>query len=421
MIILEMSKKSKKSKKSKMKHTSENKNQRNRLKKNKCKRKSKRKSKRLTGGTRFEREPSFKSALTDRSISVSEGPTLVSYNILDIVYNALRLPSVIYDLFTILYVCKVDHSFVYFNTDVILKFNAYSTPEKPMPPGLQRLFEKKTGEKRVFTTKGLVSHWGIYDQDYICKLLNERFVLIQQQIQAFINEYISKNNINISDLESLNHLLDLLETDLLSGDMQAEMIDIFQEKQVQIDYLKQGIKIIKNMKILELEYDYTVTQNKMILYRALGDLRDDRFDSASLSFGLSLFAGFLNDPDASTICYLVDNPILSVYIFNPQEEADLFYIPPLIPIVSLLGSGELFHGRSKIPIGLIKKSIKNFKGFANRDYFQDERRFFKPLVTSLTLEQIEGKFKQIRGDYTTNYTTFQLEGGNTGYKQVYLF
>ena len=419
------------SKKSKMKHGFENKNQRNRLKKKKFKKskiKSKRKrkrKKRLTGGARFDSEPSFQSALTDKSISVSGEPTVVSYNILDIVYNGLGLPSVIYDLFMILYVFKVDHSFVDFDTDKILKFNAYSTPEKPMPPALQRLFEKKTGEKRVFTTKGSISHWGIYDQDYICKLLNEKFVLIQQQIQAFINEYISKNNINISDLESLNHLLDLLETDLLSGDMQAEMqakmIEIFPEKQVQIDFLREGIKIVKQMEIVKLEYNYTIVQRKMILYRALGDFRDDRLAKSSLSFGLSLFAGFFNDSDASTICYLVENPILSVYIFNPQDESDLFYLPPLIPIVSLLASGELFHGRSKIPIGLIKKGIQDFKGFANQGYFPDERRFFEPLVTSLTLEQIEDKFKQIRGeDYVSKYTEVELEG-KTGYKQVYLF
>jgi hypothetical protein len=405
-----MRKKSKMSKKSKMKHGFENKNQRNRLKKKKFKKskiKSKRKrkrKKRLTGGARFESEPSFKSALTDKSIAVSEEPTVVSYNILDIVYNGLGLPSVIYDLFMILYVFKVDHSFVDFDIDKILNFNAYSTPGHGcFPP--------------------TISHWGIYDQDYICKLLNEKFVPIQQQIQAFINEYISKNNINISDLESLNHLLDLLETDLLSGDMQAEIQDKMPEKQVQIDFLREGIKIVKQMEIVKLEYNYTIVQRKMILYRALGNCRDDRFASASfasasLSFGLSLFAGFFNDPDASTICYLIEKPILSVYIFNPQEEANLFYLPHLIPIVSLLASGELFHGRSKIPIGLIKKGIQ---GFANQGYFPDERRFFKPLVTSLTLEQIEDKFKQIRGeDYVSKYTEVELEG-KTGYKQVYLF
>ena len=114
-----MTKKSKRTKrsKSKMKRGFETKNQGDRLKKKKFKRykkKTKRKiRKRLTGGARFEGDPQFKSSVANRSITVSSEPIVVSpQNILDIVYNGLGLPSVIYDLLVILYVFQNDYNHV---------------------------------------------------------------------------------------------------------------------------------------------------------------------------------------------------------------------------------------------------------------------------------------------------------------------
>ena len=159
-----MAKKSKRTKrsKSKMKRGFETKNQSDRLNKKKFKRykkKTKRKiRKRLTGGARFEGDQQFKSSLEkNRSITVSSEPIVVSpQNILDIVYNGLGLPSVIYDLLVILYFCEMGNV-VDFDVRGLLNFNPISKLATPQSKG------------------GKTSLWGMYDLDSVCKLINEKF------------------------------------------------------------------------------------------------------------------------------------------------------------------------------------------------------------------------------------------------------
>jgi hypothetical protein len=77
----------------------------------------------------------------------------------------------------------------------------------------------------------------------------------------------------------------------------------------------------------------------------------------SLSFSQSLLAGSIADPSAcaltllfgaknGTVCYAVFIDKKS-YFNGPQK--NLFFIPPCTALVDLLGSGEFFHARSKIP------------------------------------------------------------------------
>jgi hypothetical protein len=477
-----MTKKSKRTKrsKSKMKRGFETKNQGDRLKKKKFKRykkKTKRKiRKRLTGGARFEGDPQFKSSVANRSITVSSEPIVVSpQNILDIVYNGLGLPSVIYDLLVILYVFQNDYNY---DDDVdavkeMLEYDAVSVAAvQRLTRDLELLkkLSKKTGRPMpVFgMSKAIISNHDTYDLEHICKLINEKFqggaeepepepepqpqpdpnkheeenVLprkLQTKIELFINEYLLKNDIDKTQLADLEHLLELLEKDISSTQDPAvdRPIRPFKPKPARrYVVLKKAIKIVKNMGIVALEYEHTILQKKIILYRGLKNKIDDRFENRSLSFGLSLFGGLFADLGACTAAFLVDgldnpeeNPVLSVYTFNPQAQKELFYIPPLIPIASLFGYGELFHGRSKLSIefGAPDNRRRGIQGFAQdhvryfpKPNFGDPRhRYLKTVVTNLTNEEIKSKFTEIRGE--EEYEEIELEGGRTGYKIVYDF
>jgi hypothetical protein len=449
-----ISKKSKLSKKSKiskniMKRGFKTKNRRNRIKKyERYKKNSKRnKSKRLTGGARFEGLPGFKSGLDDRSINVSEGSRVVSHNILDIVYNSLGLPSVIYDLFVILYAFTQDHSLLDYDVNENLEMIRVevSTPLSALPDRDIR----------------------VYDIDNVCKTINENFDPKGDKLNklhTFINAYMKENKLNKNSLDDLNKILNSLESEFVNAlqstaydysgkpiedewkqfekELRADGMRMDERRnslRIQLRYIKEGIKFIKKMEILKLEYENTVLKKKMIFYRALNNFRDDIVDRTdaskvnSLSFGLSLFAGFMRDcfdHGASSICFLKgDAPKLSIYIFNPLEQKDLFYIPPLIPMVSIFGQGELFHGRSKIPIELIEEGRnQTFHGLELLDLdFSDKDNYLKPLVTDLTFEEIKSRFAQIRGDnYFDEYEAVEIEAGGgtprkTGYKKVYNF
>ena len=475
-----MAKKSKRTKrsKSKMKRGFETKNQSDRLKKKKFKRykkKTKRKiRKRLTGGSSFEGDPPSEE---NQGITVSSGPTVVSPNILDIVYNGLGLPSVIYDLFVILYVFQNDYNY---DDDVdsvkeMLEYHPESVAAVQRPQAelelLQKL-SKKTGRPMPVDV-AIISNHDTYDLEHKCQLINERFqegaeepgpapaprppcdpCKLQTKIELFINEYLSEHEIkkNESKLTYFERLLDLLEKDISSTEDPRVNRSLSQLSQVReggfasdptrrYEVLKKAIKIVKNMEIIALEYEHTIRQKKMILYRGLKNKDDGLLENRSLSFGLSLFGGLFADLAACTAAYLAGragggNAILSVYIFNPQAQKELFYIPPLIPIASLFAHGELFHGRSKLSIEFGARGFSDTgagvgpQGFATmqRIYFpkhnfgDPRHRYLQTVVTNLTNEEIKSRFTEIRGEnYVNDYDAIELEGGRTGYKIVYDF
>jgi len=74
----------------------------------------------------------------------------------------------------------------------------------------------------------------------------------------------------------------------------------------------------------------------------------------SVSFGASLFGGFIRDNGACAYCYLTrDHSSIRGYSlfvdkqkYIEDRESNLFFIPPLSTIASLFGDGEYFHPRS---------------------------------------------------------------------------
>lgn len=106
-------------------------------------------------------------------------------------------------------------------------------------------------------------------------------------------------------------------------------------------------------KTLSLEYE-AQKKNIFLLYR--GAVREEKYNgiNQSLSFGNSWFAGYLFDYKACA--YFYRHRAGSAYLLpiNKKEYIhgnlkEMFHIPPLTTIVGLVGEGEFFHARSKVP------------------------------------------------------------------------
>ncbi len=86
---------------------------------------------------------------------------------------------------------------------------------------------------------------------------------------------------------------------------------------------------------------------KVILVRG-GNLKADpvclKGECVSLSFGTSFLAGVVNDRGATVSAYM-DRTGYAL-VLDYKETSQLFYVPMLSTIASLLGKGEFFHARS---------------------------------------------------------------------------
>lgn len=88
----------------------------------------------------------------------------------------------------------------------------------------------------------------------------------------------------------------------------------------------------------------------------------------SISFGNSLFAGFINDPWASAYTYLEQFGGYALFIdkkyyiknlyAGPYKSLDLFFIAPLAPLAALFNKGEFFHSRTKAAVEPIDRKLK---------------------------------------------------------------
>ena len=331
--------------------------------------------KKLKGGARFDGERQFKSALSNR--------------ILNIVQNNLNLPNVIYDLFMLLYLLKNADSIISADID-LSSFDINSAIS---------FFPKN---KRF---------WGIYDFEGLCQNVNEKYAELQKRVDEFIPLYITEKDLvkegesDEENLRFLNSLFDKLKGDLIDGELLEEEAD---KLGYMIDSkltLENCINIAKKMKLIEIEYEYMVKQKKMLLYRGGEECFGNR---DTYSFSLTPFSGFVNGTDGCAISYAANSAmeeepkrgpyVLSVCIFNPDEQKDLFYIPKLCPLASLMGGGEIWHGRTKIPERMVKLGKIEFEGLVGKHYFSDKDRFFKPLVTSLTQKQIDKKIERAELD-----------------------
>lgn len=369
--------------------------------------------KKLKGGARFDGERQFKSALPNR--------------ILNIVQNNMNLPNVIYDLFMLLYLLKNADSIISADID-LSKFDINSAIG--FFPQNKQL-------------------WGIYDFEGLCQNVNEKYAELQKRVDEFITLYITEKGLvkegesDEENLRFLNSLFDELKRDLIDG----ELLEEEAYKLGDMDYsqltLENCINVAKEMKLIEIEYEYMVKQKKMLLYRGGEECFGDR---DTYSFSLTPFSGFVNDTTGCAISYAANTGmeqepkkgpyVLSVCIFNPYEQEDLFYIPKLCPLASLMGHGEIWHGRTKIPERMVKLGKIEFEGLVSGSiYFSDKDRFFKPLVTSLTQKQIDKKIERAELDprFTKIVKIIPSEGAENyashipkaeedkGYINVYVF
>jgi len=122
-------------------------------------------------------------------------------------------------------------------------------------------------------------------------------------------------------------------------------------------------------KTIDLEYE-AFKQNKGLLFRGsnLFEVKNIHQDSKkliastlydvsepfSLSFGNSLFAGYINDVGACAYNYLVRNSgyVLFINKFDYVDNycSNLFFISSLATETAIFGGGEAFHSRSKAAV-----------------------------------------------------------------------
>ncbi len=120
-------------------------------------------------------------------------------------------------------------------------------------------------------------------------------------------------------------------------------------------------------------------QGKAILYRG-GKTKEDlptftRDDGKSfcysLSYGNSLFAGFVHDPEAMAFRYMKmrDRDAYALF-YDPHNasDRDLLFCPPALAVKTLFGSGEFFHGRSKAYQQNANEKVRGYLGMLDIAY-----------------------------------------------------
>ena len=185
------------------------------------------------------------------------------------------------------------------------------------------------------------------------KELNFELELIKMHftLNNYIFENLTKNNFRppytITDQLMMLEIFNFKRT-LTLYDQTFSWSDI---DKINIETIKQAI---------ELEY-IAHTQNKFILWRAI-DVPDFfvchpsvRYFNRSISFGSSLLGGILFDSTACPYFYTVHYShnlyalMLHKKTYISGQLGNWFFIPPLISLIDLIGKGEFFHPRSKVP------------------------------------------------------------------------
>jgi hypothetical protein len=112
---------------------------------------------------------------------------------------------------------------------------------------------------------------------------------------------------------------------------------------------------------IAIEYNAFNT-NTFPIYRG-SDYVDDYNDKSqsnnrSISFGSTLLGGLLFDPSACAYDHMANKSLwakkLGYVVFINKKEyllgqlSNMFYIPPIITLLDLIGKGEYFHARTKV-------------------------------------------------------------------------
>jgi hypothetical protein len=183
---------------------------------------------------------------------------------------------------------------------------------------------------------------------YLCKVKKEREDSISEILKCFNNPQALSCINKIIDLEyqarSENKGI------LLRGTSLIEVNSNINPKVPAKNILGSTIQYARN-------YPYGSPTLKSIF----SDYTQNRLFPLSISFGTTLFAGFIFDIEASAFFYLMQpRPsnknvagyalFINKYEYLYNQISNLFFIPALSPLASLFQEGECFHARTKAAI-----------------------------------------------------------------------
>ena len=204
---------------------------------------------------------------------------------------------------------------------------------------------------------------GISIKNLTQDLFNKKYLYLLSQIKSLANS--NTNNTNYNNYSYYNDKFYNLKL-ICKNDCDSK-----KNKEIGINSIKMEIEAEKD--------------NRFLLFRGTqtgGDKIDFNGGHHDLSYGNSLFAGSFNCSGACAYYYIAyyNRPGSVVFLSKSEflkrqgDEFDIFYISPLNTLLSLMGSGCLFHSRSKMPkeavLSYCKKS--NYKHLSGIFYVEQQ-------------------------------------------------
>jgi hypothetical protein len=172
-----------------------------------------------------------------------------------------------------------------------------------------------------------------------------------KKLHLILNNYIVKKIAPIP----LNPILELFKEGekpfplVFDDALKAAVKNINQQRKVHNEDIERAIAI---------EY-HAYNTGQFVIYRG-SDFVDDFHDpkcpaNRSMSFGSSLFSGCLRHKGSCPYAHMRDRKKYGYVVFIDKKQYvngplnNMFFIPPVTTLLSLLGGGDLFHVRTKFP------------------------------------------------------------------------
>lgn len=168
--------------------------------------------------------------------------------------------------------------------------------------------------------------------------------------------------------------------------------------------------LTESPKIIEKALSLECTPGNVVLYRGSyfnGDFPLNKGITHSLSYGAGLFAGFAFDDGATAWKYirtklLVQNPTEPCWnahalVLNFKSlRQDVFFVPAEHTLLNLLGSGEYFHARSKIPLHTNAVALPpKVGGIARKESYEDVPCFLQSALDTSGLTRLFLNLKKV--------------------------
>ena len=209
-----------------------------------------------------------------------------------------------------------------------------------------------------------------------CKKVNEYHNAQSEcifELNNYIISYLNKQNINYKTPSYVDYM------------------PVLHDETIMEDY--NHIKLLTQT--LLIETTQTHKRDKIMLFRGSADQIEEAVDTTrpnygySVSYNTSLLNGLIHDREACTYHYMGYDNFRHTYILNKfwygdgGVEDNLFFIPPLHPVLQIYGDGEVWHARSKI---FANSKIKRIEDFGEKNYFPG---FKLPDFLKSTYEKIQ--------------------------------